>query len=124
MQDAGVQPVRMTQFKAMPIDIRSVTQEQSALLLKLHEGHFADLKGIDIKPAKLTKSLSAFANAYGGELYIGIDEDRTNNIRHGVYPRFPGGKHPATCPARGATSLIRLLGVGSSRSGFGADWAQ
>lgn len=34
-----------------------------------------DLKSKDVSPAKLTKSLSAFANAEGGELFVGIDED-------------------------------------------------
>ncbi len=45
------------------------------------EGHFADLKAIDIAPRKLTRSLSAFANAEGGELFIGIDEDKANQER-------------------------------------------
>ena len=45
-----------------------------ARLLAIHEGHFADVKSIDIQPAKLTNTLSAFANAEGGEVYIGIDE--------------------------------------------------
>src|SRR5215468_581909 len=43
-------------------------------ILELYEGHFADLKCIDIAPARLTKSLSAFSNAEGGELFIGIEE--------------------------------------------------
>jgi ATP-dependent DNA helicase RecG len=51
-----------------------LTAEQAQKILSLHEGHFADLKAIEVTPAKLTRSLSAFANADGGELYIGIDE--------------------------------------------------
>jgi ATP-dependent DNA helicase RecG len=41
----------------------------------LEEGHFIDLKSKDISPGKLTKALSGFANAEGGELFIGIDEE-------------------------------------------------
>jgi ATP-dependent DNA helicase RecG len=46
----------------------------------MDEGHFCDLKSIDIRPARMTVTASAFANADGGELFIGIDEDtRTGN---------------------------------------------
>ena len=42
----------------------------------LEEGHFIDVKGIEIAPGKLTRTVAAFANADGGELYIGIAEDK------------------------------------------------
>ena len=51
-----------------------VPDAEVAKILAVREGHFYDMKARPIKPAKLTKSLSAFANADGGELYIGIDE--------------------------------------------------
>ena len=47
----------------------------------MQEGHFCDLKAIDISPAKLSRSIAAFSNAEGGELFIGIDEDRTSGSR-------------------------------------------
>jgi ATP-dependent DNA helicase RecG len=43
-------------------------------LLAREEGHFLDHKSIGISAAKLTRSLSAFANADGGELLVGIAE--------------------------------------------------
>ena len=43
-------------------------------MLQTSEGQFADLKAIEIEPAKLTKTISAFANSDGGELFIGIRE--------------------------------------------------
>src|ERR1039457_2618071 len=43
-------------------------------LLARDEGHFLDNKSIGISAAKLTRSLSAFANADGGELLVGIAE--------------------------------------------------
>lgn len=42
----------------------------------MQEGHFLDVKAIEIAPAKLTKTLSALSNAEGGEVYIGIAETR------------------------------------------------
>lgn len=57
------------------MDTHEVTPDQVAHVLELEEGHFIDLKAIEIQPAKLTRSLSAFANSDGGELYIGVDED-------------------------------------------------
>lgn len=38
------------------------------------EGHFLDFKRKAIQPSKLTQSISAFANAEGGELYVGFAE--------------------------------------------------
>ena len=52
-----------------------LTPQESTKILSLEEGHFVDLKSKDVSPAKLTKSLSAFANAEGGELFVVIDED-------------------------------------------------
>ena len=65
----------------MPLETIDISDKECALILALEEGHFADLKSIAIAPAKLTKSLSAFANADGGELFIGIDEDVNTKTR-------------------------------------------
>lgn len=51
-------------------------------LLSLIEGHFADLKAKEVGPGKLTCSLSAFANAEGGELFIGIEEKVKGTVRN------------------------------------------
>ncbi|MGB3761220.1 MAG: RNA-binding domain-containing protein [Rivularia sp. (in: cyanobacteria)] len=61
----------------MSIEVVEIDDNQFDEILKFEESHFLDLKSIEIKPAKLTKSISGFANADGGELYIGISE---NNI--------------------------------------------
>lgn len=58
-----------------------LSPEEGTKILGIIEGHFADIKAIEIKPGKLTHSLSAFANAEGGELFVGIDEDKTNHTR-------------------------------------------
>ena len=59
----------------MSIEVIDISAHQAAALLTSEEGHFLDLKSIDIAPGKLTKAMSAFANADGGELLVGIAED-------------------------------------------------
>ncbi len=58
----------------MAIEVNKLTDAQLEQILSYTEGHFLDVKAKEIRPAKLTKSISAFANADGGELYIGIAE--------------------------------------------------
>jgi ATP-dependent DNA helicase RecG len=58
----------------MSISIVPISDEQARRILALDESHFLDLKSLDIAPAKLTRTISALANASGGELYVGIDE--------------------------------------------------
>lgn len=58
----------------MKIDTITVTQEQVEKILEIEESHFADFKSKRISPSKLTNTISAFANAVGGEVYIGIEE--------------------------------------------------
>jgi ATP-dependent DNA helicase RecG len=57
-------------------EVIQVAPEQARQILAIQEGQFHDLKRIEIAPGKLTKTLSAFANSDGGEIYIGIDEIR------------------------------------------------
>lgn len=58
----------------MPITSQVVSDDQVTALLAIEEGHFLDLKAIEVTPASITKAVSAFANTSGGELFIGIDE--------------------------------------------------
>jgi ATP-dependent DNA helicase RecG len=58
----------------MPIAVKAVTPADKSRTLSMSEGHFLDFKAKEIRPIKLAKSLSAFANADGGELYVGIRE--------------------------------------------------
>jgi len=60
-----------------------ITEHQKTKIIELSENHFNDLKSKDISPASLTKTISAFSNSVGGELYIGIDE----NVNNGVLTR-------------------------------------
>jgi ATP-dependent DNA helicase RecG len=60
----------------MPITTTNIPYTQRVKLLTSKEGHFLDFKSIDVSPGKLTRHICAFANADGGELYIGIDEEK------------------------------------------------
>ncbi|MBI3548723.1 MAG: putative DNA binding domain-containing protein [Elusimicrobia bacterium] len=60
----------------MPIPIKEIDEVQAQKVLATDEGHFLDFKQKEIKPAKLTESISAFANADGGEIFIGITDGR------------------------------------------------
>jgi len=68
----------------MAIATAPITDTQRDRILAFDEGHFLDFKGKDIQPAKLSRSVSALANADGGELYIGITNDRKWDGFHNV----------------------------------------
>ena len=55
-------------------ETKKISTNEKEILLQQREGHFFDFKGKEIKPSRLSKALSAFANASGGELAIGIEE--------------------------------------------------
>jgi ATP-dependent DNA helicase RecG len=61
----------------MPIEVRSVSRTDVDRILNLEEDHFHDVKSIQISPAKLTESISSFANADGGTLYVGVTEAKS-----------------------------------------------
>jgi ATP-dependent DNA helicase RecG len=56
------------------MDTTPISDGDVAKLFARTESHFLDFKGVAIAPAKITRSISAFANADGGELFVGIDE--------------------------------------------------
>src|SRR5688572_20053709 len=66
----------------MPIQTSVITEKQLEQILIYREGHFFDVKRKEISPAKLTKTISAFANADGGELYVGVAEGATPDDPH------------------------------------------
>lgn len=56
-------------------EIKDVSDEEFAAIISLEESYFVDLKSKRIAPAKLSRTISAFANAGGGEWYVGIEEE-------------------------------------------------
>lgn len=56
------------------IETRKIEQTELNHLLAAEEDHFFDVKGKDIQPSKLQETFVAFANADGGDIYIGIED--------------------------------------------------
>lgn len=64
------------------IDQKQIDAKELDRIFGLFEGHFIDLKRSAVAPAKLSESISAFANTSGGDLFIGIGEDSSRSVRH------------------------------------------
>ena len=60
-------------------DKRIINQKDIDDLLLIQESWLIDKKGKDIKPAKLSKTISAFANTNGGDIYLGISHKENKN---------------------------------------------
>lgn len=60
----------------------TLTDEKILQLFSIEENHFNDFKAKDITGKKLSKSISAFANASGGDIYVGIREENDTKIKH------------------------------------------
>lgn len=58
----------------MVLETRNITASDLEVLLEKSEGHFFDAKSKRIAPAKLSRTFSAFANADGGEILIGLED--------------------------------------------------
>ena len=57
-------------------DVRFVDEKDVQRVLALEEGHYLDLKAIEIAPSKMSITVSAFANTAGGELFLGVGESK------------------------------------------------
>ncbi|AXU94939.1 transcriptional regulator [Erwinia persicina] len=63
------------------ISTRNITELELNAIVNLHEDHFNDFKSKEIKPAKLQETFVAFANADGGNIYIGIEDVESKRSR-------------------------------------------
>lgn len=75
--------MRYTPFDNSLMDI---SPTDLAVLRDVYEGWYVEYKSEAVKPRALAKSLSSFANQYGGLLFIGIMGDAQTNVAH----CFPG----------------------------------
>jgi ATP-dependent DNA helicase RecG len=73
----------------MAVQTKRVSPENADELLQTAETHFIDLKGRQIAPAKLTKIVSALANASGGEVFVGIEEFESAEGKARAWDGFP-----------------------------------
>lgn len=65
----------------MSLQIVDVDEREVQQVTWIEESHTSDVKAVEVGPAKLTRSMAAFANAEGGELFIGVDEDKGAGTR-------------------------------------------
>lgn len=61
--------------------VYEIDDEQAIVIINKEENYLNDVKAIEIKPAKLSETVSAFSNSIGGDIYVGVDEDKANNTR-------------------------------------------
>jgi ATP-dependent DNA helicase RecG len=63
-------------MQLMPIPEIHLSKAERDKVLALDENHFCDMKATAVAPGKLTRTIAALSNAEGGEVYIGIGQDR------------------------------------------------
>lgn len=63
-------------------EVIKIDEEKIKELFKIEENYFNDFKSKDIKPSKLSNTVSAFANASGGDIYLGIREENKTKVKH------------------------------------------
>lgn len=61
--------------------VYEITDDQAQKIINIQEDFLNDVKGKEIKPAKLSETVSAFANAGGGDIYVGISENKETKER-------------------------------------------
>lgn len=59
------------------VNVIEITPQQAKTIVEIEESHFADVKALEVRPAKVSEAVSAFANSAGGELFLGIDENKS-----------------------------------------------
>ena len=70
------------------IKVKKISAEDAENIKSLDEGHFLDLKSKEIRPAKLTETISAFANTSAGEIYVGIEENDILTLKDRTWNGF------------------------------------
>lgn len=66
----------------MSYQAHTISEEELLRIFEIEENHFNDFKAKDISGQKFSKSISAFANASGGDIYLGIREENDTKIKH------------------------------------------
>lgn len=77
-----------------------LTKGDISQIFNIQEDHFNDFKAKGLNGKQFSKAVSAFANASGGEIYIGIREETASKVKH--WEGFG-------CP-EDANSFIQILG--------------
>ena len=86
-------------YTPFDVDLHEVTETHMAGLREVAEGWYVEYKSEVPRPRELAKSLSSFANRYGGWLFLGIQENPADNTA----ATFPG------VPDADVTSIVQQL---------------
>lgn len=70
-------------------DLRNIPPDEAARVLQFQEGHYLDVKRVETKPAKLSETISAFANTSGGEVFLGVAEKSHDSVKSRRWAGFP-----------------------------------
>jgi ATP-dependent DNA helicase RecG len=62
--------------KEQTMEIKNLSDSEALEFCNRIEDHFFDRKAFEIKPARIQRAAVAFANADGGELIIGILDEK------------------------------------------------
>lgn len=73
----------------MDVVVKELSKDEVERLLDTDESHFLDFKAIEVSPQSVSKNVSAFANASGGELFIGIDDKMGPNGEEREWRGYP-----------------------------------
>lgn len=66
----------------MNFQTKTITEQEVTTIFNIEEDHFNDFKAKDISGQKISKTVSAFCNSSGGDIYIGIREENDTKIKH------------------------------------------
>lgn len=66
----------------MNYQAENITKDKLQELFDIQEDHFNDFKAKELNGKKFSKAVSAFANASGGDIYVGIREEPDTKIKH------------------------------------------
>ena len=66
----------------MSYQTRMLTNDDIIKLFKIEEDHFNDFKAKDISGKGFSKIVSAFGNASGGDIYVGIREENDTKVKY------------------------------------------
>ena len=77
-------------FAMVASEAVEIDQAQADSIAQIEEGQFSEVKSTAISPAKLSHTISAFANTDGGDLWIGISEQMLGgNVKKRGWNGFP-----------------------------------
>lgn len=93
------------------METRLAYTNETKEILNIEEDHFNDLKSKIISPSKLQETFVAFANADGGELFVGIEDKK-----------FAGNRISGFSNKEGANDIIHTLLELTSPAVENVDW--